>query len=196
MVIQAVVDYKYQFLNVYTGWPGSVHDARVFAHSTLYQLGTDKKLLPDMRKVIEGTEVSPYIIGDSAYPLLTWLMKPFPHNSSLTTEQRQYNYRICRARIVVKNCFGRLKTRWRRLLKRLDADVDNIPNIITACCVLHNMCEVHGESFVDSWMEDVSNDSLHSLFCDDNEDGTVSNAKMIQNALIKHYVRNMNSLFY
>ena len=49
MVIQAVVDYKYQFLNVYTGWPGSVHDARVFAHSTLHQLGTDKKLLPDMR---------------------------------------------------------------------------------------------------------------------------------------------------
>ena len=87
MVIQAVVDYKYQFLNVYTGWPGSVHDAHVLAYSTLYQFGTDKKLLPDMRKVIEGTEVSPYIIGNSAYPLLTWLMKPFPHNSNLTTDK-------------------------------------------------------------------------------------------------------------
>ena len=142
-----------------------------------------------MRKVIEGTEVSPYIIGGSAYPLLAKLMKPFPQNSNLTTEQRQYNYRICRAPVVVENCFGHLKARWRRLLKRLDTDVDNIPNIITACCVLHNMCEVLGESFVDSWMEDVPNDSLHSHFCDDNEDSTVSDAKMIQNALVKHFSR-------
>lgn len=72
MVIQAVVDHKYQFLNVYTGWPGSVNDARVFAHSTLHQLGTDNKLLPDLRKVIEGTD----------YLFLTWLMKPFPHKAA------------------------------------------------------------------------------------------------------------------
>ena len=40
MVVQAVVDYRYRFMNVYTGWPGSVHDARVFAHFSLYKLGT------------------------------------------------------------------------------------------------------------------------------------------------------------
>ena len=36
-------------------------------------------------------------------------MKPFAHNDSLSMEQKTYNYRICRARIVVENAFGRLK---------------------------------------------------------------------------------------
>ena len=26
---------------------------------------------------------------------------------------------------------------------------------MTACCVLHNICEVHSESFSDNWLEDV-----------------------------------------
>ena len=90
-------------MNVCTGWSGSVHGTWVFAHSTLYNLGTSNKLLPNTTKVIEGTEVPLYIVGDS---LLTWLMKPFLHNSNLSREQRQYNYHISRARIVVENCFG------------------------------------------------------------------------------------------
>ena len=130
-----------------------MHDTWIFAHS-LYKLGTNNKLLPDTRKVIEGTEVPLYIVGDSAYPLLTWLMKPFPHNNNLSREQRRYNYhyRIGRARIVVENCFGQLKAGWCHLLKRLDADIDHIPNTITACCVLHNVCEVYGETCVNRWM--------------------------------------------
>jgi len=87
-----------------------------------------------------------YHVGDSAYPMLTWLMKPFLYNSSLSAEQRTYNYCIFRAHIVVENAFGQLKARWRRVSKRLDADIDNIPTIITACCMLHNMCEVHREA--------------------------------------------------
>ena len=109
VVVQAVIDYKCRLLDVHTGWPGSVHDVRVFAHSSLYKLGVDNKLLPDTRRVIEGTEIPLYFVGDSAYPLLTWLMKPFPdfpHNDSLSMEQRTYNYHICRARIVVENADG------------------------------------------------------------------------------------------
>ena len=106
----AVVQYyRYRFMNVYTGWPGSVHDAWVFAYSSLYTLGTNNKLLPDTRKVIKGTEVPLYIIGDSAYPLLTWLMKSFPHNNNLSREQRRYNYHISRARIVLKTALADLK---------------------------------------------------------------------------------------
>ena len=34
-------------------------------------------------------------------------------------------------------------------------DIDNIPHIISACCVLHNVCEVHGDNFNDEWLLEV-----------------------------------------
>ena len=80
-------------------------------------------------------------------------MKPFAHNSDSTACQRNYNYRICRARIVVENVFGRLKARWCRVLKRNDMHTDNISHMIAATCVLHNICEVHHEHFNDAWLQ-------------------------------------------
>ena len=43
--------------------------------------------------------------------------------------------------------YGRLKSRWQRLMKRNDMSIENIPNIVTAACILHNVCKIHGESF-------------------------------------------------
>ena len=31
---------------------------------------------------------------------------------------------------------------------------DHIPLVISACCVLHNLSEIHGESFNNRWIED------------------------------------------
>ena len=81
------------------------------------------------------------------------LMKPFPHNSHLSGQQESYNYRISRARVVAEIAYGQLKGRWRRLMKKNEMDISNIPMVISACCVLHNMCEIH-ESFNNSWLQD------------------------------------------
>ena len=35
----------------------------------------------------------------------------------------------------------------------------NVPTVIAACCVLHNVCEVHGESLNERWIEDSSDDN-------------------------------------
>ena len=112
IILQGVVDHKYRFTDIYIGWPGSVHDARVLAHSSLYEKAIGDKLLPSSSRSIAGESVPLFILGDSAYPLMTWLMKPFPHNSMLSNQQKTYNYRTSRARIVVENAFGRLKGRW------------------------------------------------------------------------------------
>ena len=68
-------------------------------------------------------------------------------------------------------------------------DVDHIPNIITACCVLHNICGVHGETFVNSWMDDVPDDTeeLHSNATCETIDSVSHDAKAIQSALVKHF---------
>ena len=83
MILQAVVDHEYLFRDVYVGWPGSVHDARVFANSSLYQRAHDKEILKSCSRAILGKTIFPFLVGDSAYPLSSWLMKPFPHGSTL-----------------------------------------------------------------------------------------------------------------
>jgi len=127
--------------------------------------------------------------GDSAYPLQSWLMKPFVHNSGLTGSQRNFNYRICRARIVVENAFGHLKARWRRVLKRNDMHTDNIPHVIAAVCVLHNICEVHHEHFNDAWLQN-SDGEYDQTSTVATRDTSVGSPHIIRNALVSYFQHN------
>lgn len=163
MVLQAVVDHEYLFRDVNVGWPGSVHDARVFANSSLYQRAHDREILNSYSRVILGKTMFPFLVGDSAYPLSSWLMKPFPYAATLTDNQKNFNYRLSRARIVSENAFGRLKARWRRLMKQNDMETHHVPNIVVACCILHNVCEIHGSHFVDSWLESDASTSCSQM---------------------------------
>lgn len=172
------------------GWPASVHDARVFAHSSLYSRISRGELLPsDKTMTCNGVNIPLFVIGDSAYPLETWLMKPFSQNAAATHQYRTFNYRISRARIVVENAFGRLKARWRRLFKRNDMLVKNIPTVITAACVLHNMCEVHGETFNESWLHETDSDSNFpqpsTVICPDGRNS--DRPKQIREALVHYF---------
>ena len=71
----------------------------------------------------------------------------------MPTDHKTYNYRLSRGRVIVEIAFGRLKARWRRLSKQIDMDISNVPNVILACCTLHNICEIHNDSFNDEWLQ-------------------------------------------
>lgn len=73
----------------------------------------------------------------------------------IDTSAEEFNYRLSRTRVVVEIAFGRLKARWRRLSKQIEMDIKNVPNVIAACCVLHNLCETHGDSFNEEWLQEV-----------------------------------------
>ena len=107
VIVQAVVDHNCLFRNICVGWPGSVHDARLFANSLLYN---KIEILQGTSLQFRGNEIPTLLVGDSAYPIKPWLMKPFPHSPSLSDQQKRFNHRLSRARVVVEITFGRLKS--------------------------------------------------------------------------------------
>ena len=108
VLLQALIDHEYRFLDIYVGWAGSVHDARVLANSSLYNKCESGNFLPKWDRRLGNTNVPLVILGDPAYPLRPWLMKPFS-DTCLTIKQRTFNYQLSRSRVVVENAFGRLK---------------------------------------------------------------------------------------
>ena len=74
-----------------------------------------------------GNEMPTFLVGDSAYLIKPWLMKPLPHSPTITDEQKRFNYRLSRARVVVEVAFGRFKVCWHRLSKQMDMHIDNLP---------------------------------------------------------------------
>ena len=162
VLMQGVVDFRGLFMDVNIGWPGKVHDARVLVNSSFYRKCNSGIMFPDWRSNLGGLDVPLVILGDPAYPLMSWLIKPYLENSGTTPQERYFNYRLSRARMVVENSFGRLKGRWRCLMKRIDAHISNVPGIVGACVVLHNMCEIYGDHCLQEWMvSDVSSPINH-----------------------------------
>lgn len=155
--MQAVVDCKYLFRDIVIGWPGSVHDARVLSNSEIFKIGEQNKLSPaDYHVNVGGKNIAPVILGDPAYPLLPWLLKPYPENPNTIRRQRRFNYRLSRARVTVENVFGRWKGRFRRFLKRVDMDLSNLVAVIAASCILHNICEMKNEEVLSHWLEETN----------------------------------------
>ena len=47
--------------------------------------------LTGLRRELGGSEIGPLLVGDSAYPLSVWLMKPFKQTPTLTESQLHFN---------------------------------------------------------------------------------------------------------
>ena len=107
-------------------------------------------LLTEPTDVIDGYKIRPLLIGGRAYPANTWLVKPFPNNLNLSQEQKKFNKFLSSARVAVERGFGILKTRWRCLLNCLDHSIKNLSDVIISCCVLHNICQMKGDSYIDN----------------------------------------------
>ena len=110
-------------------------------------------LLPNCAQSLSGVSAPCFLVGDPAYPLRPWLMKPFINTGCLTPQQQCFNNRLSKSRVVVQHAFGRLKGRWRCLRNKLSVCIDDVPEVIGACCILHNLCQTHGEVFEDTWLE-------------------------------------------
>lgn len=99
------------------------------------------------------------LLGEACYPLQSWLMKAFPEEKrgkTVTEPQRVFSRRLRRALHVAEEALLRLRARWQCLSKRNDCGLDVVPTMILACCILHNVCESHGDVFKAEWQEEVA----------------------------------------
>ena len=187
IILQGTVDHLGLFTDVYVGWPGRVHDARVFTNSAIYQKCHGGNLLPDWGVNFNSVNVPLVFLGDPAYPLQSWLMKPFINNGHLSDGQKKFNYRLSHARVIVEHVYGRLKGRWRCLLKRLDISINQVPELVASCCVLHNICEIHGDSFNDDWLHDVQGNNNNNNLSSRNTHMICSDGENVRNALMAYF---------
>lgn len=140
MILQAIVDTELRFLDVCIGYPGSLSHARCLRESAFYRRCCNGQRLNGDSVQVGETHFREYIVGDWKYPLLRWLMKTY-RQTELTPPRVVYNEKMAATRIVVARAFGRLKGTWRILQGTLlRPNIERLPKMIHACCILHNMC--------------------------------------------------------
>lgn len=107
---------------------------------------------------IQDARVNFILLGDPAYPLLEWLIKGYPSSPTLSQEQESFNLYHSAARTVVELAFGRLKSRWRVLMKRSDFHFTFTPCMVVTCCALHNFSEQHKKHLNPQWIDTAAAD--------------------------------------
>ena len=170
-IIQAVADGKGLFLDFGAAYPGSLHDARVYRNSSLYQRASNKDILREPVERIGITDICPYLVGDSAYRISPWLMKPYPeatHDPGEITFKKE----LSSARVAIECTFGRLKSRWQILQKQLDSRITFVVRISIACAMLHNFRIKVGDEWEDDFYDydDDRGDKQNNDFMQDGKD--------------------------
>lgn len=97
IVLMAMCDARYRFTVIDVGACGREGDAAIFASSELaVALENNTLQLPAPKRLPNSTKVLPHVIvGDDAFPLKPYLLKPFPGrgNGTLSLPKLIFNYR-------------------------------------------------------------------------------------------------------
>lgn len=172
IILMAVAGPNYECLYYDIGTNGRVDEGGVWNKCGLAKALEEGKMnFPLPCCLPGGNEQVPYVlIGDDAFALKPYLMKPYAQQS-LVAEKRVYNYRHSRARRLSGNLFGILANRWRFMRNVLLLHQDVIEILVSAALVLHNFLResdaycptglldtesVTGEVLTGWWCQDLS----------------------------------------
>ncbi|XP_072248004.1 uncharacterized protein [Leuresthes tenuis] len=141
IVLLALVDSNYRFRVIQVGDFGRTSDGGAYAGSALGRGMETQTLDVPPSASLPGAahlgDVPHVMVGDAAFPLKPYLMRPYP-SLNLTRQKRIFNNRLSRARMVVEDAFGILSSRWRVLHRRINLHPQNVDTLVLAACILHN----------------------------------------------------------
>ncbi len=149
IVLLALVDANYNYLFVDVGCQGRISDGGVFKETRLYQKLESSTLgvPPETCYTASRRMKIPYLfLGDSAFPLMPNLMKPYSGDHKKGTPKRIFNYRLSRARRVVENVFGISSSIFRVLRHPMELQPEKAEIIVLAICHLHNFLRRNKQS--------------------------------------------------
>ncbi|GMH10765.1 hypothetical protein Nepgr_012606 [Nepenthes gracilis] len=147
ITVQGVVNPRGIFTDVCIGWPGSLPDDQVLEKSALNQ------------RANQGLLKGAWVVGNSGYPLMDWVLVPYTQQN-LTWTQHAFNEKIREIHQVARDAFARLKGRWSCLQKRTEVKLQDLPVVLGACCVLHNICEMRDEEIDPEHKFDLVDDEM------------------------------------
>lgn len=148
IVLFALCDANYNFIYADVGCQGRISDGGVFKHSTLYKKLQMNSLNVPAEKPLPGRNQSvPFVIlGDEAFPLSSYLMKPFSGTHQKGSRERIFNYRLSRARRIIENVFGISSAVFRVLRKPMLLEPEKVQLVVLAIVYLHNYLRRNKES--------------------------------------------------
>ncbi|XP_042889388.1 putative nuclease HARBI1 [Penaeus japonicus] len=127
--VQVVCNADGLITNYNPKYPGSTHDAFIWANSFLRQ------------RFEAGAFGDYFLLGDNGYPCEPYIMTPVINPS--TPAEGRYNRTHTRTRVIIEQTFGILKSRFRCLHQSggtLQYSPAKCSKIISACLLLHNYC--------------------------------------------------------
>ncbi|XLR51616.1 hypothetical protein S83_002288 [Arachis hypogaea] len=194
LMVQALVDSEGRFLDVSAGWPSTLKPETVLRQSKLFlEVEESRELLQGPSfKLSDGSLIPQYVLGDSCYPLLPWLLTPYNRvneEDSFGSAERAFNCAHARAMGLVGDAFGRLRVRWQILsdLRKWKGEcVEYLPYVIVTCCLLHNFLIKCNEPMPVKEVTIVEKERADDVA----SDGVVDeNAMRIRDALAMHFSR-------
>ena len=142
IVLMGICDASYRFIVADVAQKGSGNDAGIWELSQFCMgLEEGKINLPEpciLPNDTSGKLFPHMLLGDEAFPLRTFLMRPYPGRQLDNISKQIFNYRLSRGRRVIKNTFGILTQRWRLLMRPIIANRARATSLVQAMCVLHN----------------------------------------------------------
>lgn len=142
IVLMALVDADYKFVAIDVGAFGREGDSSVFKKSNFGRAIAEGKFNIPPPACIPGTtiEMPHVLLGDQAFALSTYLIKPFAQGVAARDERKAvFNNRLSRARRTVENAFGIMCQYWRIFFTPIGVLPETTDNVVFAACILHNL---------------------------------------------------------